>query len=65
VVYSRFLLQRKFNMADPIHLALIDDDAAVRDSLQLYLTRQASGCLLSGAEEFLKAANAASRSIAS
>jgi two-component system, LuxR family, response regulator FixJ len=27
-------------MADPIHVALIDDDAAVRDALQLYLTRR-------------------------
>jgi two-component system response regulator FixJ len=27
-------------MVDPIHVALIDDDAAVRDSLQLFLTRR-------------------------
>src|SRR6266481_5862155 len=55
---SRFLLQRKFNMADPIHLALIDDDAAVRDSLQLYLTRQGVRvACFQAAEEFLKAAN--------
>jgi two-component system response regulator FixJ len=30
-------------MADPIHLALIDDDPAVRDSLQLYFARQRVG----------------------
>ena len=27
-------------MADPIHIALIDDDEAVLDSLALYLARQ-------------------------
>jgi hypothetical protein len=27
-------------MADPKHIALIDDDPAVRDSLQLYFARQ-------------------------
>ena len=45
-------------MADSIHLALIDDDAAVRDSLQLYLTRQGVRVTcFQAAEEFLKAVN--------
>jgi len=43
-------------MADQIHVALIDDDAAVRDSLQIYFTRQrvTTTCFAS-AEEFLAA----------
>jgi two-component system, LuxR family, response regulator FixJ len=45
-------------MADPIHLALIDDDAAVRDSLQLFLTRQGVRvACFHAAEEFLKSVN--------
>ena len=43
-------------MADPIHIALIDDDPAVLDSLRLYFTRQGlkTSCF-SAAEEFLAA----------
>lgn len=43
-------------MPDPIHIALIDDDAAVLDSLRLYFERQEvkTSCFDS-AEEFLKA----------
>ena len=37
---SRFLSQRHRDMADPIHIALIDDDPAVLDSLGLYLEQQ-------------------------
>jgi two-component system response regulator FixJ len=41
-------------MADPIHIALIDDDPAVRDSLQLYFARQrVSATCFKSAEEFL------------
>jgi two-component system response regulator FixJ len=41
-------------MADPIHLALIDDDPAVRDSLQLYFARQRVGATsFESAEDFL------------
>jgi two-component system response regulator FixJ len=49
-------------MADPIHVALIDDDAAVRDSLQLYFTRKSvSTTCFQAAEEFLKAVNGSER----
>jgi two-component system, LuxR family, response regulator FixJ len=43
-------------MADSIHIALIDDDAAVLDSLRLYFTRQELkiSCFIA-AEEFLAA----------
>jgi two-component system response regulator FixJ len=43
-------------MADPIHIALIDDDAAVLDSLKLYFTRQQlkTSCFKT-TEEFLEA----------
>lgn len=43
-------------MPDPIHIALIDDDAAVLDSLRLYFERQEvkTSCFDS-AEDFLKA----------
>jgi two-component system, LuxR family, response regulator FixJ len=45
-------------MPDPIRLALIDDDAAVRDALQLYFTRKrVSTTCFSAAEDFLEAAN--------
>jgi FixJ family two-component response regulator len=45
-------------MADVIHVALIDDDAAVRDSLQLYFTRKRVRVTCFGtAEEFVKAMN--------
>jgi two-component system, LuxR family, response regulator FixJ len=45
-------------MSDPIHLALIDDDPAVRDSLQLYFARQRVGATcFRAAEEFLKVVN--------
>jgi FixJ family two-component response regulator len=39
-------------MADPIHIALIDDDAAVLDSLRLYFTRQEikTSCFKAAAE---------------
>lgn len=41
-------------MADPMHIALIDDDPAVRDSLQLYFARQRVGATcFKSAEEFL------------
>jgi FixJ family two-component response regulator len=43
-------------MADTIHVALLDDDAAVRDSLQLFLTRrQLKVTCFETAEQFLKA----------
>jgi FixJ family two-component response regulator len=43
-------------MADTIHVALVDDDAAVRDSLQLFLTRrQLKVTCFETAEQFLKA----------
>jgi two-component system response regulator FixJ len=43
-------------MVDPIHVALIDDDAAVRDSLQLFLTRRhLKVTCFETAEQFLKA----------
>ena len=43
-------------MADDIHVALVDDDAAVRDSLQLFLTRrQLKVTCFETAEQFLKA----------
>jgi two-component system response regulator FixJ len=43
-------------MADPIHIALIDDDPAVLDSLQLYFARQnlRTSCF-NKAEEFIAA----------
>ena len=45
-------------MADPIHIALIDDDAAVRDALQLYLTRRrVKVTWFETAEAFLEAGN--------
>ena len=49
-------------MADPIYVALIDDDAAVRDSLQLYFTRKhVKTTCFQTAEEFLKALNRSER----
>ena len=43
-------------MADAIHMALVDDDAAVRDSLQLFLTRRhLKVTCFETAEQFLKA----------
>jgi two-component system response regulator FixJ len=43
-------------MADTIHVALVDDDTAVRDSLQLFLTRrQLKVTCFETAEQFLKA----------
>jgi FixJ family two-component response regulator len=43
-------------MADTIHVALVDDDAAVRDSLQLFLTRRhLKVTCFETAEQFLKA----------
>ena len=41
-------------MADPIHIALIDDDPAVLDSLWMYFERQAikTSCF-NAAEDFL------------
>jgi FixJ family two-component response regulator len=43
-------------MGDTIHVALVDDDAAVRDSLQLFLTRrQLKVTCFETAEQFLKA----------
>jgi RNA polymerase sigma factor (sigma-70 family) len=45
-------------MADPIHVALIDDDAAVRDALRLYLTRRrVKVTWFETAEAFLEAEN--------
>jgi FixJ family two-component response regulator len=48
-------------MAEPIHIALIDDDAAVLDSLRLYFARQevAATCF-AAAEAFLAALDRAS-----
>ncbi len=41
-------------MADPIHIALIDDDAAVLDSLRLYFTRhEVRTSCFNSADEFL------------
>src|SRR5262249_57981112 len=37
---SPFRWRERIKMVDLIHVALIDDDAAVRDSLQLFLTRR-------------------------
>ena len=53
---SRFPWQRRQNMADPIHIALIDDDPAVLDSLQLYFARRRvkTSCF-NTAEEFMAA----------
>jgi len=43
-------------MPDPMHIALIDDDAAVLDSLRLYFARQElKVSCFNGAEEFLAA----------
>jgi FixJ family two-component response regulator len=43
-------------MADAIHVVLLDDDAAVRDSLQLFLTRRhLKVTCFETAEQFLKA----------
>lgn len=43
-------------MVDPIHIALIDDDAAVLDSLRLYFTRhELKTSCFNSAEEFLTA----------
>jgi RNA polymerase sigma factor (sigma-70 family) len=45
-------------MTDTIHVALIDDDEAVRDSLQLYLKRKhVRATCFQAAEDFLKAIN--------
>jgi FixJ family two-component response regulator len=49
-------------MPDPIHLALIDDDAAVRDSLQLYFTRKhTKTACFQAATEFLHAVDSQQR----
>ena len=43
-------------MTDPIHIALIDDDEAVRDSLQLYFKRKlVKATCFEAAEDFLEA----------
>jgi FixJ family two-component response regulator len=49
-------------MSDPVRIALIDDDAAVLDSLRLYLLRQnlETSCF-SSAEDFLSAVGGAAR----
>src|ERR1700678_4648946 len=49
-------------MSDPVRVALIDDDAAVLDSLRLYLSRQNldTSCF-SSAEDFLSSADSAAR----
>ena len=45
-------------MTDTIHVALIDDDEAVRDSLQLYLKRKhVRATCFQAAEDFLKTLN--------
>jgi two-component system response regulator FixJ len=45
-------------MTDPIHLALIDDDEAVLDSLQLYFKRKhVTATCFQAAEDFLKVAD--------
>ena len=45
-------------MPDSIHIALIDDDAAVRDALQLYFTRKRiNTTCFPAAEDFLEAVN--------
>jgi len=45
-------------MGDPIHVALIDDDAAVLDSLRLYFARnRVRASCFQAAEEFLDAMN--------
>jgi two-component system, LuxR family, response regulator FixJ len=47
-------------MADPIHIALIDDDAAVLDSLRLYFARnELKTSCFSAADEFLAAVDRA------
>jgi FixJ family two-component response regulator len=49
-------------MSDPVRIALIDDDAAVLDSLRLYLLRQNldTSCF-SSAEDFLRSVDGAAR----
>ena len=49
-------------MSDPVRVALIDDDAAVLDSLRLYLSRQNldTSCF-SAAEDFLSTVDSAAR----
>jgi two-component system, LuxR family, response regulator FixJ len=45
-------------MTDPIHVALIDDDEAILDSLQLYFKRKhVRATCFQAAEDFLKIAN--------
>jgi two-component system response regulator FixJ len=57
-VHLRFRLWRRIIMADPIHVALIDDDEAVRDSLQLYFKRKhVRATCFQAAEDFLEIAN--------
>jgi FixJ family two-component response regulator len=49
-------------MTDPIHVALIDDDEAVLDSLQLYFKRKhARATCFQAAEDFLKVADSGER----
>ena len=49
-------------MADPIHIALIDDDAAVLDSLRLYFARnELKTSCFNTAEEFLAAVDHAAQ----
>src|SRR5664279_4525723 len=49
-------------MADPVHIALVDDDPAILDSLRLYFVRQgfAASCFRSS-KEFLAAVGRAER----
>jgi two-component system response regulator FixJ len=45
-------------MTDPVHVALVDDDAAVRDSLQLYFARKGVNTTCFGtADDFLDVAD--------
>jgi len=49
-------------MTDPIHVALIDDDEAVLDSLQLYFKRKhVRATCFQAAEDFLKVADSGER----
>ena len=49
-------------MSDPVRIALIDDDAAVLDSLRLYLLRQnLDPSCFSSAEDFLSSISGAAR----
>jgi FixJ family two-component response regulator len=53
---SRCRSQSSSNMSDRLHVALIDDDAAVLDALRYYLARQAIGTsTFQAAKDFLEA----------